>query len=640
MTDSAISATTNSGKGQDISLRNLENLQISNNSEISASTVNGKAGNLQINVDQNPVDTIALNQGIVTVKATGTGDAGNLNINTKQLNLDKNSVISASTNSGKGQDISLRNLENLQISNNSEISASTVNGKAGNLQINVDQNPVDTIALNQGIVTVKATGTGDAGNLNINSKNLTLDNNSVISASTNSGKGQDITLSGLNSLEVINSNISASTVDGQAGNVNINATNSVQFRGQTAISVAATDKGSAGNLTINTSQLNITDGATVSGSNVDGKGGNINITANTFTSSNGGQILTTTSGSAKAGNIIMEVKDNITLDGKRTGLFANTELGSTGDSGSIDIDPQIFIIKNGAGIGVNSQGSGKGGNIAIQAGTLTLDNNALINAATASNQGGEINLQVQDLLWLRHGSNITATAGTAGTRGNGGNITINAPFIIGFASENSNITANAFQGNGGNINITTNTIFGLKFQPQETKFSDITASSQFGLSGQVTINRLDVDLSKGLFALPSSLVDASSQLAQGCSGSGKLARQQNRFSIVGKGGLPSNPNDLLTGTTPLVDLVDVVYWQGNKSEKDIPPVVINNDSSKMKNLVIQQAQGWIISDDGRVILTAETPQVTLQGSGLNHPGCSVSVEESTTFHVQLPIPSY
>jgi len=66
--------------------------------------------------------------------------------------------------------------------------------------------------------------------------------------------------------------------------------------------------------------------------------------------------------------------------------------------------------------------------------------------------------------------------------------------------ENSDITANAFQGNGGNINISTNTIFGLKFRSQLTPLSDITASSQFGLSGQVTINRLDIDPSKGLLA--------------------------------------------------------------------------------------------------------------------------------------------
>ena len=62
-----------------------------------------------------------------------------------------------------------------------------------------------------------------------------------------------------------------------------------------------------------------------------------------------------------------------------------------------------------------------------------------------------------------------------------------------FPNENSDITANAFQGDGGKINITTNAIFGLEYQPQLTPKSDITASSQFGLSGQVILDTIGND---------------------------------------------------------------------------------------------------------------------------------------------------
>ncbi|MGM3307324.1 two-partner secretion domain-containing protein [Anabaena sp. WFMT] len=385
--------------------------------------------------------------------------------------------------------------------------------------------------------------------------------------------------------------------------------------------------GVAGDISINTNNLQIANNALLSAKTASsGNGGSVIVNTNTFSAVNGGQLITTTSGSAKAGNIIMKVKDNITLDGEKTGLFANTEPGSTGDGGSVNIDPETFIIKNGAGIGVNSQGSGKGGNISLQAGTLSLDNQAFITAETASNQGGEINLNIQDLLLLRNNSRITATAGTNGAGGDGGNININAPFIVAFPNENSDITANAFQGNGGQINITTNAIFGLEYRPQLTPKSDITASSQFGLSGQVTINRLDVDPSKGLVTLPSSLIDPTSQLAQGCKGDAKIAGQQNKFTIVGRGGLPSNPSDLLTGTTPLVDLVDVVSSQ-EITKQEITPVVMNNEHKNIKPPLIQEAQGWIITADGKVILTAEAQTVTPQNSGLNHPGCHISSQQ-------------
>ncbi|WP_442946492.1 hypothetical protein [Nostoc sp. 'Peltigera malacea cyanobiont' DB3992] len=60
---------------------------------------------------------------------------------------------------------------------------------------------------------------------------------------------------------------------------------------------------------------------------------------------------------------------------------------------------------------------------------------------------------------VRRGSSIVTNAGGIG---NGGNITINSPIIVGL--ENRDIVANAVQGNGGNIQITTQGIFGLKFR--------------------------------------------------------------------------------------------------------------------------------------------------------------------------------
>lgn len=119
-------------------------------------------------------------------------------------------------------------------------------------------------------------------------------------------------------------------------------------------------------------------------------------------------------------------------------------------------------------------------------------------------------------------------------------------------------------------------------------------------------------------------LDASNQLAQGCSSNtGKVARQQNRFSIIGKGGFPSHPDDVFTGTTPLVDLVDI---QTTKlSQESIKPVVIhqNNQRINLKNREIQQVQGWVFTNDGKVILTAQTSQAIPQNSSLNNPGCEV-----------------
>ena len=138
-----------------------------------------------------------------------------------------------------------------------------------------------------------------------------------------------------------------------------------------------------------------------------------------------------------------------------------------------------MTIEDGAEIAVDSKGSGEGGDITLQAGLLTLDQGK-ITAETTSNQGGNITLTIADKLRLLNNSQITATAGIDEGRGNGGNIIIDAPFIIAFPQGNSDITANAFAGDGGNITINTQGIFGIEFRDQQTSFSDITASSRFG----------------------------------------------------------------------------------------------------------------------------------------------------------------
>ncbi|MHC5827249.1 MAG: filamentous hemagglutinin, partial [Nostoc sp.] len=165
-------------------------------------------------------------------------------------------------------------------------------------------------------------------------------------------------------------------------------------------------------------------------------------------------------------------------------------------------------------VGVTSQGSGNGGSLKITANTIRLDRQGSIQAQTESGNGGNINLQVGKLLLLRHNSAIAATAGG---NGNGGNININAPIIAGL--ENSDIIANAFNGNGGNINITTQGIFGLKYRDRLTRESDITASSQFGVSGTVQVNTIGIDPNSGLVELPANVTDPSQQIATGCAGS-------------------------------------------------------------------------------------------------------------------------
>jgi len=275
-----------------------------------------------------------------------------------------------------------------------------------------------------------------------------------------------------------------------------------------------------------------------------GAAGNIKINSPQLEINAGGQLRTTTFQSQKAGSITLQIPNQLILSGKDSGFFADTEKGSTGNGGTINIDPKILMIEDGAAIAVNSQGEGIGGDINLQAGSLFLDN-GIISAQTRSNQGGNINLAVDNLLLLRHGSEISTTAGDEQFGGNGGNIAIDARngFIVAVPYENSDITANAFTGDGGRVDITTQQIFGIQEQNLQTPISDITASSQFGLNGDVDINlTVNADPRSGLTKLPDRPVNV--RISEGCQIVGEQEAVQ--FYNIGKGGLPPRPDEALS----------------------------------------------------------------------------------------------
>jgi large exoprotein involved in heme utilization and adhesion len=256
------------------------------------------------------------------------------------------------------------------------------------------------------------------------------------------------------------------------------------------------------------------------------------------------------------------------------------------------------------------KGSGQGGNLTIQADRLTLRNQASLTAETASTQGGNMTLNVQDLLFLRNNSLISTTAGTAQAGGNGGNMTINIPkgFVIGVLSETSDIRANAFLGNGGKVNITAIAIFGLKFQPKNTPFSDITASSQLGISGTVTLTTLNVDLNRGLATLPIAFVDPSNKISPACGSGSSANRKNNRFVVLGSGGIPANPDESFGGSSALVDLVETVSQPSSqgRSFQPLETQISKPDHPAVPNSLIVEAQGWAIDPNGTATLLAQT----------------------------------
>ena len=191
---------------------------------------------------------------------------------------------------------------------------------------------------------------------------------------------------------------------------------------------------------------------------------------------------------------------------------------------------------------------------------------------------------------MRHGSAInTESLG----KGNGGNININSPIIAGF--ENSDIIANAIEGNGGNIDITTQGIFGLEFRDDVSPDSDITASSEFGVSGRVEINNVNIDPSSGLVELDLELADSSQKIAQGCS-----SNSSNSFVVTGRGGILQNPIQYINTNVTWYDIRDLSASSKNQNIDEV------SDISNKPAII--EATGFIRNKDGEIELVASGNQ--------------------------------
>ncbi|WP_206755699.1 S-layer family protein [Leptolyngbya sp. FACHB-671] len=471
-------------------------------------------------------------------------------------------------------------------------------------------------------------GQGDAGDVILNVRDrITLDGSSILSnvSPGATGNGGDIRINtgsfSLNGAQLITSTLG----QGDAGNVTIRARDRVSLEGTrqqrslllqsgifTSTEVGAEGRG--GNVRIAANSVRLADGGSIFSSTQNRfPGGTITVNANTFEAIEGAQVNTSSNNQGRVGNIILNVSDRITLSGvtnnrpislqgNASGLYASTAPGASAPGGNIQITTDQLQVFDRARIAVDSQGSGIGGGVNITASRVQLDDRARITAETGADDGGNITLRNVELLQLSNNSLITTTAGTERAGGDGGDINIDADFIVAFPNKNSDILANAFTGSGGNVDITSQGLFGIAAQPQESPLTnDITASSERGVQGTVDITLPDVDPRRGLVELPVEVVDASTQITQTCSSAEALIGE---FVVTGRGGIPSSPLDPLVGDDSFAE------WSTLDEQESAPAPLSREDDGAQAGAIVE-AQGWVMAEDGtvRLIATASASRV-------------------------------
>jgi large exoprotein involved in heme utilization and adhesion len=500
-----------------LSLKDTASIRSNSNSLLENA---GNAGDIRLNA---PV--IDVQSAIISASTLGPGNAGNIVLEGNQINL-------GATETGRlhqqGADIFTR---------------TAGPGQAGNISIRGRNGPesraeIVTISgfsrvLSESVFSDNSDVQGNAGNISIQTGRLTLSESSRISTASQSSTGNAGDISIVASDEVTISShgeLSSGAIEFASGNGGLIAVSAptVVVEGGGLVSTNTDYVGNAGEIHINTNNLQLTSGGQISSSSL------INQGAPDIIPSGSAGIITVRGLASPAQSVL--------IDGAGSGISTNTQ--GSGAGGSITLNANSVTMTNGATMSASSTGQienpGNAGSINITATSgFTMQNSTITTQAGQGASGGNIKVTTSPEATVLL-QNSTISASVADGPGGGGNISIDPQFVI---LQNSQILAKAAQGQGGAITITA----GL-FLPDAN--STVNADSGSGLNGTVTIQSPISQAGGKIIPLSQKPLIATTLLNQRCAA--LAGGELSSFTVAGRDSLPSEPAGWLS--SPLATL--------------------------------------------------------------------------------------
>jgi filamentous hemagglutinin family protein len=539
--------STGVGNAGDINITTGSLLLTGFTSRIYADTYGqGNAGSVNINAR----DTVSLdssgsfpNSGSEIrslVYKGGIGNAGNINITTGALSLSNVELSSYTLGQGNAGSVNINAYNTVSLTNSQLYFYTLEQGNSGSVNINA----YNTVSLdNSNVINFVYPGSiGNAGGINITTGSLSLTNGSSLYSDT-AGQGNAgsvnitardrVSLDGTSPIptrfsynpSTIFTRVFGTSTVGQGGDVNI-TTGSLSLTNGGAVNTSTQGQGNAGRVTIIARDsvqisgtapsytnnfgevINFPSGVTTSvESGAVGGGGDVTITTGSLSVSDQGRINTNAQGQGEAGNISIRASDAVSFDG--TEVTSTLDPGAVGRGGDIAIEARSLSLFNGAQLAASTSGEGSAGNISVSADTVDLSRGGRVLTTTSSDsRAGDITVNTPDLQLSGATSGLfteTTSAGDAGdltiqppgnaqnvrvslqqgaqisasTRGSGegGTLTITAPESITLTGDGSVIAAETGgSGTGGNLNLQTATL-NIQNQAQVTVSSSGTGSA-------------------------------------------------------------------------------------------------------------------------------------------------------------------
>ena len=446
-----------------------ENLTLKNGGIIGNLSLGGSAGVVEVAVS-GTISISGQNPPSGVVSFSLAGDPGELSIRASALHMDGGAIGAPSVlppiflptpASGRGGNVTIE-VDTLTAKNGAQISSSTTTaGAAGNVTVRT----TDSVTIAGGSrISASTEGTGDeagdAGDVLVEAKNVTLTEGGQISSGTFG--------------------------PGQGGNVMVTATDTVTLHGTApdgtfSSGIVANARGTeagagdAGAVVVEAITVTLTDGAQIDSSTFGaGAGGTVTVTATeAITIAGRGSeepqtgLFSVTNGQGNAGGVFVSAP-RLTLEGGR--ILART-LGD-GNAGNIEVRVGQLTLTEGAqifnGIGNaqasgeilgNPEGIGRGGNLTVSAtesivitgrDSVGFPSGLFSSTQIGMGRAGDL-LVTAPHLEMREGGGLGVESGRA-SRGDAGNLTVEVGSLV--IREDADIAANTFGvGQGGMITI-------------------------------------------------------------------------------------------------------------------------------------------------------------------------------------------
>jgi len=393
------------GQGGNVELYALESIQfhgIDNKgfaSTIYTSTKSqknnlGNAGNIIINAN----NVLFKDGGGVIASTKGTGNGGIIDITAKKISID-------------GTNPHGENIDGIATSINSRTESSDESaGNGGDIKIDTE-----ILSITGGArITTSSFGSGDSGNININSNDMVYVSGNDLNAEYQEPLQSQIdyqkNIPSYSKKESISGIYSQSESrfenPGDAGEISITA-ESIQLDNTGLLTTSTFGRGNAGNINLIISKLNMNNESSVASEskaeNSGGYAGSINIDSdNEITLLNHSTITTEAVNTEipeltdqeilnkdkNNGKINIQAKNQICLINSQ---ISSSVLGGLGNGGNIDIDPKLVILNHSQIIANAYQGNG--GNINIVADHFVKSSDSIISASSEFGLDGSTDIK-------------------------------------------------------------------------------------------------------------------------------------------------------------------------------------------------------------------------------------------------------